>query len=116
MKYPYVVIRWMAAVYGSRDVIIDTDIRDQAKGSFLLPPDAVLQNGQIADSGRKLLLDQIMRDVVDSGFRMCAVFGPSDCVFIEPDGTFKVSKDPPSGGIAINDVKLTGAPKKSNTQ
>jgi hypothetical protein len=33
--------------------------------------------------------------------RICLVFEPSDCVYVEPDGSAEDSSTPPSGGIAI---------------
>ncbi len=38
---------------------------------------------------------------VSSGRRVCLVFGPDRCLYLEPDGTWSWSGDAPSSGVVI---------------
>jgi hypothetical protein len=33
--------------------------------------------------------------------RMCVVFAPDDCVYVEPDGCWECSMRPPAGGAVV---------------
>ena len=39
---------------------------------------------------------------ISSGRRVCLVFGPDRCLYLEPDGSWKWSSDAPSGGAVIS--------------
>jgi hypothetical protein len=74
-QYPYVVIRYMPAVYDVRPV----------------PP----------SMPRERLVSVILSEVRRTRFRMCCVFAADDCVYCEPDGTTRASNDPPAGGAVL---------------
>lgn len=74
-RYPYVVIRYMTAVYDVRPV----------------PP----------SMPRERLVAFILSEVQRTRFRMCCVFAADDCVYCEPDGTTLASNDPPAGGARL---------------
>jgi hypothetical protein len=73
--YPYVVIRYMPAVYDIRPV----------------PP----------SMPRERLVAFILSEVQRTRFRMCCVFAANDCVYCEPDGSTRASDDPPAGGAVL---------------
>ncbi len=75
VQYPYVVIRYMPAVYDVRPV----------------PP----------SMARERLIAVILSEVRRTRFRMCCVFAPNDCVYCEPDGTTRASDEPPAGGAVL---------------
>ena len=75
VRYPYVVIRYMSAVYDVRPV----------------PP----------SMARERLIAFILSEVLRTRFRMCCVFAANDCVYCEPDGTTRASDDPPAGGAHL---------------
>jgi hypothetical protein len=74
-RYPYVVIRYMSAVY---------DVRP-------LPP----------SMARERVIEFILSEVKRTRFRMCCVFAADDCVYCEPDGSTMASNQPPSGGARL---------------
>jgi hypothetical protein len=76
--YPYLVIRVMPAVYSIRP----------------LP----------ADVGRDVLLALAwsVMDAHERRFRLCLVLGPSEAIFLEPDGRQHTSDSLPSGGVNLD--------------
>src|SRR3712207_4987136 len=102
--YPYVVIRWVAAVYGRRPVSFASPLPG-AEGYFL-SPGYLDSAGMITEEGRTELERLVLADVKDTRLRMCVVYGPKDCVFIEPDGSLKTSESPPSGGVRMDQVRV----------
>ncbi len=75
MNFPFVVIRYMAAVYQERP----------------LPP----------SRSREELVADVLSEVKRTRLRMCCVFAADDCVYCEPDGTTLASTDPPAGGALL---------------
>jgi len=75
LRYPYVVIRYMSAVYDIRPVS--------------------------PSMARERLIQHILAEVMRTRFRMCCVFAANDCVYCEPDGTTRASDDPPAGGALL---------------
>jgi hypothetical protein len=76
-RYPYLVIRLMAAVYSVRP----------------LPPDL--------DREVLLALAWSTMDALERRFRICLVLGPKEALYLEPDGTCRAKSQTPSGGINL---------------
>lgn len=72
---PYLVERLMATVYRRRSV-----------------PAGLGRNDLIAWAGDRS---------VKTKRRMCLVFGSGDCVYLEPDGCWRDSSEPPGGGVVV---------------
>jgi hypothetical protein len=115
-KYPYVVIRWMAAVYSRKPVrFVDPaasptndDDHSQAitvRESHPFGPNPN-PNGPLTVSAVAALIRTVKTLSRDSGQRMCVVLGPKYCIFIEPNGDAKPSDDPPSGGFLVSNVRV----------
>ena len=81
LRYPYVVIRYVSALYDVRPV----------------PP----------SMARERLVEFILSEVKRTRFRMCCVFAADDCVYCEPDGTTTASNEPPSGGAHLGPTGIT---------
>ena len=74
---PFLVERLMASVYRRRSV-----------------PPGLGRNDLIAWAGDRS---------VETKRRKCLVFGPGDCVYLEPDGCWMDSTRPPGGGVVVED-------------
>jgi hypothetical protein len=81
LRYPYVVIRYMSAVYDVRPVP--------------------------ASMARERLIEFILSEVKRTRFRICCVSAVDDCVYCEPDGTTTASNEPPSGGAHLGQAGIT---------
>ena len=104
-KYPYVVVRYMAAVYSSRQVVFKpSGNAGSEKETIVCIHREPYINGKLKQECVDDLVD-ILKDLThSSGFRMCLVLAENSCIFVEPDGKTKFSDDPPSGGIRIKSV------------
>ena len=102
-SYPYVVVRYMATVYGHFPVrfvdpqALPTNV-DQ-DNAFVIACPLPFVDGQLTAQAREAVLKAAQQACRTSRHRMCAVFGESDCVYCEPDGSANTSIEPPSGGI-----------------
>lgn len=104
-EYPYVVVRFMAAVYGRRAVLFHGEQPSLSGNRPVVVPTRRPTNGQCSLKLRQQIALSVLADVQRSKLRMCCVFGPSDCVFVEPDGSFNAGNEPPSGGVRLEAVK-----------
>jgi hypothetical protein len=98
--FPRILIRYQACVYGSLPVFfID---RGSPPSSALRGVWVEVHGGAGAESTeqRRAFVALLLALAARTGWRMCAVFGPNDCVYVEPDGTIRASSEGPSGGVA----------------
>ena len=103
-RYPFIVVRLMSTVYQPEKVEVSHGEASSGVGfktSFLRHPSPFKSDGQISDEARDLLLAAVLAAVRKTGFRMCVVWGPAWCSFVEADGSIKSSFDPPSGGVRL---------------
>ena len=103
--YPFVVIRYLATVYGQFPVRFVADhTTDLAQGDSDRAFVVVYSRPYTADEkltpqARKAVIDVVQHASRKSGHRGGVVFADDDCVYTEPEGTAKPSAEPPSGGI-----------------
>ena len=100
--YPFLVIRLMGAVYQAEKIRVrkgPASVSIGVRKSLLQHSEPVKPDGQINDEAKALLIEAVLAAVRRTGFRMCLVWGPAWCSFIEPDGSIKNSFEPPSGGL-----------------
>ncbi len=103
-RYPFIVVRLMSAVYQAEKVKVSHGKASAGvgvKNSFLRHPSPFKSDGQISNDARDLLLAEVLSAVRKTRFRMCVVWGPAWCSFVEADGSIKSSFDPPSGGFPL---------------
>lgn len=105
--YPYVVVRWMAAVYGKIEIAFQEDGIGSVDGKKIVfvHPEPFTEDG-LKPECRDQIIEIVKAMVVRTTRRMCLVLSADNCIFIEPDGTLKTSNEPPSGGVRVDDVKL----------
>ncbi len=103
--YPRITVRYLPAVYGTFAVkfVASEDAAaklGEVKDAFvLLCPKPFTASEQLTPEARKALVEVVQCASQKTRHRMCVVFGEQDCIFVEPDGTAKLSAEPPSGGI-----------------
>ena len=110
--FPFIVIRLGAAVYQAEQVFLrrgPAHVSLAVDRSILQHPDPYNADGQISSKAKDLLIQAVQVAMRRTGFRMCLVWGPVWCSFVEPDGAINNSFDPPSGGYAlVMDLDLGG--------
>lgn len=102
--FPFIVVRLTSAVYQTESLLVragDANAIVTPGQSLLRHPHPFGPDGQISGEARTLLLSAVLEAVRKSGFRMCVVWGPAWCTFVEADGSNKNSFDPPSGGMIL---------------
>jgi len=102
--YPYVVRRVMAAVYQQLEVVFTTAPADSSIRKaihILMDQPARDDEGNLVERARLALIDVLKEVTRTSGFRMCAVFGEQDSVYVEPDGRVNGRTEAPSGGVQL---------------
>jgi hypothetical protein len=94
--YPYVVVRIFSALYEKYEIHFDPSavlfVLDHDEQRWIIPTTDL--------DPRQAAIAAVRDQVTATGHRMCAVFGPKDCIYIEPDGSNVVSVRPPSGGLS----------------
>lgn len=106
-SYPYLVVRLMATVYQRER--LDVRVGEPAarvgyRSSFVSHPEPFEEGKRIGAACRQLLKESVLDAVRRTRFRMCIVWGADECTFVEPDGSFVESDDPPSGGFGSGGV------------
>ncbi len=102
--YPFIVVRLMSTVYQAERVKVSRGKPSAGvgyKNSFLRHPSPFKRDRQISKGARDLLVAGVLAAVRKTGHRMCVVWGPAWCSFVEADGSVTNSFDPPSGGFPI---------------
>lgn len=83
---PYIVVRFMAAVYSRFHA-------QEGEG----PRDLIRRGREIASHRR---------------FRCCVVLAPDRCLYLEPDGSSQFSRQPPGGGVDLVAMRRERPPQK----
>jgi hypothetical protein len=101
----YIVIRYMAAVYGRVDVALrGSPASDNGRKVIAVDAEAPEPGEPLSAEARAAIIEATLALVQQSGMRCCAVFGPSDAVYCEADGSARSATDPPSGGVRYDRV------------
>lgn len=113
-RFPYLVIRFMAAIYQREEISIrqgDLRVHVGHRDTFIHHPDPFGPEGSISPDCRKALLDGVLQAVQRLRFRMAVVWSPTACTFVEPSGAMNDSNEPPSGGLGSGGTGGTPLPK-----
>ncbi len=98
-QFPYVVIRHFAATYEWIPVRFVEDATGLSQsGDTLLVPVGDSES-EASDHSRAVLVERLVDLSGSTTRRTCAVFGPDDAVYVEPDGDIRASCDIPRGGF-----------------
>ena len=102
--YPYLVVRIYAAVYQRERIVVRAARWPMAQighqRSFVQRPAPFNADGTLSAPCRALLIASVQHAVRQTKFRMCIVWGPSSCTFVEVDSVIE-SNESPSGGLAL---------------
>ena len=109
--YPYVVVRWMPALYGRKAVVFV----DEATGGLSASTRDVMRvvcarpyiDGCLTRSAREHSFCASSRKP-PSAASVCCVFAPDDAVYCRPDGKVRRSREPRSGGAQLDNVTVQG--------
>ncbi len=100
--YPYVVIRHFSAVYERVRVhFVQDPIESSTTGGPVLVQVISPDDGHLAEDGRAALVERLVELSRASDRKMCAVFGPAEAVYVEPDGSTAATSCIPWGGISV---------------
>jgi hypothetical protein len=110
-SHPYLVIRWVAAVYGTAEIrIASSDGVDTLENGISIV-DASYRAGDVIEGPlRRKIIDAALARSRVLKHKMCIVFAANDCVYVEPDGRFSGSSVPPSGGIRFDKAIVSNNP------
>lgn len=105
-QYPYVVVRYMNAVYGRMSVrfILPGGIIE--KGILCVEFKDPFENGFLREEAQQAAVKKLLSEVIRTKFRMCLVISRSEAIYCEPEGTTN-KEVPPSGGIGIGLMQVT---------
>lgn len=100
LNYPYIVIRYYAAVYQNIPVDFIADESESAyQSSFRIIIPEPYVSGRLTEKARMAVAAVAMHIVDTHGLRACAVFSEDDCVFCEKGGVMNESNTPPNCDI-----------------
>jgi len=80
------------------------------RSSFVSDPAPFEADSRVSPACRQLLKEGVLDAVRRTRYRMCIVWSADECTFVEPDGSFVESDDPPSGGLGNGGVGGTPLP------
>jgi len=101
MRYPYLVVRIMPAVYIRREIrFTNGDSERYQPCRSIKDPlwvDASHDDTDELDpASRRELLRAAQRESQRLDLRLCVLLSPGSCVYVEPDGKLELSDTPPS--------------------
>lgn len=100
-KYPFLIVRIFAAWYQRETIAVRVGppaVEFVNRSCFIRHPAPFESDGTVSPACRELLLAGVLDAVRRGPFRMCVVWGPGICSYVETDGVFD-STVPPSGGV-----------------
>ncbi len=111
-EFPYIVVRVFTALYQREDIRLlvgPQAVSICAGRCYLQHPEPLLSNGTISPDCRRLLVEGVEAAVRNlKNLRMCIVWAPQSCTYVDVDRTSE-SASPPSGGD--QGVRLQFAPQ-----
>ena len=114
-EYPYLVVRFMPAVYQRERIDIrrgEAAVHIGPGSCFLRHPDPFDGEGAIRESCRALLLEGVMAAVLRTQLRMCVVWAADKASYVERDRPIKELNSIPSGGFMLPSKIAFDAPEK----
>lgn len=102
--FPYLVIRLMAAVYQREAVAVHLGparAMIKHKGSRLSHPGIAGDVKAISNASKAYFEAALVREVRRTKHRMCVVWGPDECTFVEPNGDILRKSEAPRGGLLM---------------
>lgn len=104
-SYPYLVIRWMAAVYGVCEIRIGTGEGGDLERALIVVDPSYREGIPLSVSARRTIIDAALAKSAQTRHRMSIVFAEDDVVYVEPDGRSSASNQAPHGGLRLDKVE-----------
>lgn len=104
--YPYIVYRYQHGFYGNASINFVGDERLLSKGkrvTIFWKGDVFDDTGKITPRCKEILRAFGIKQKEESRFRLCIVYGQSDCDYFESGGVVNQSDQPPSSTINLGD-------------
>jgi hypothetical protein len=99
--YPHLVVRLIATVYQNERIRISVGppaVEVVNRQCVVSHPAPFAADGSMSLACRALIIDGVQAAVRKLRLRMCVVWGPSACTYVEADSV-REHAEPPSGGI-----------------
>ena len=112
-RYPYLVVRLMAAVYQREEIAIQNGEPMAHVGfrdSYVHHPTPFAEDGAVSQGCRDLLMAATLEAVRRTGYRMCLVWAANETTYIERDGSVNADSEAPSGGLGTGGFGGTELP------
>jgi hypothetical protein len=103
-RYPYLVVRWMAAVYGVWEIRIGAGACEDPERALVVVDPSYREGVPLSVSQRRAIIDAALAKSAQLRHRMCVVFAEDDAVYVEPDGRCNASSEAPRGGLRLDKV------------
>ncbi|MGA0164724.1 MAG: hypothetical protein ACO3LE_10855 [Bdellovibrionota bacterium] len=103
-SYPYLVIRYMAAVYRKKVIRLrggEADFVSHDAFFEIAHPEVVSAFDHITSAVRDFATAHLIEFAKSNRFLMCVVWSETECTYLEPDGYSYNSSSIPSGGLVI---------------
>lgn len=100
--FPYVVIRLIATVYQRETLTVDQGPARaviKRRGSRLSHPGISDDGRTITQAAKSYFEAALVRQVRRTNHRVCVVWGPDECTYVEPNGDTERKSEPPVGGF-----------------
>ena len=100
--YPHLVVRIYSTVYQRERIQVrrgPAAVGVHSGATYVQHPEP-LANGEMSEGCRTLLLAGVQEAVRRLKFRMCVVWSPKACSYVETDAINHCA-EPPSGGLAL---------------
>lgn len=106
-RFPYLVVHLMAGFYQREEIAIqkgEAAVHIGHRDTFVHHPEPFNSDGTLGHECRQSLIAGTLEAIRRTGFRMCLVWSPNRCTYVEKDGLVKESGEPPSGGVGSGGV------------
>ena len=108
LSFPYIVIRWMAAAYETRQVTFSPYATSSDESVIhIRTSEPVDLSKPLSGHLRQTLVNHVKTLVQESGLRMCIILSKNEALYVESDGSVTLSSEPPKGGIQIDQMPIS---------
>ncbi|MFK7823605.1 MAG: hypothetical protein AB8G05_05585 [Oligoflexales bacterium] len=101
MNYPHIVVRLMPAIYMPYKIWFGSASCYKGQNAFYIDVDLEKDlQGNLTKRCIDALVPKILLLSQKNNQRMCLVLEKDHCIYLEPDGSFDYSGEPPRSSIA----------------
>ena len=104
--YPFVVVRFMPAIYGRASLVFLGEEDQNSRRGIFVPvkrPDDRIYSQEL----RNAVASEVLMHVRAKRLRVWCVFGPKAALYVEPDGSCDAKTLVQSGGLELDEIVAT---------